>query len=144
MVAGWVLLGVSLVAALGVALRAPLAGLPAFFGFVLFAGWLLTFLLGVLQRIVPFLASMHAARGRHLPPTPSALGRGVALRIHYAGHFAALALLATAIVTGRAWLVDAAALAGLGGALGFAAFFGNVVRRMARSRSDEGAPAVAA
>ena len=29
------------------------------------AGWLLTFLLGLLQRIVPFLASMHAGQARH-------------------------------------------------------------------------------
>ena len=35
---------------------------PTLFGLLLIGGWLLTFLLGILQRIVPFLASMHAAR----------------------------------------------------------------------------------
>jgi len=34
---------------------------PTLFGFLLFA-WLLTFLLGVLERIVPFLASMFVSR----------------------------------------------------------------------------------
>jgi hypothetical protein len=39
---------------------------PTLFGFVVLVGWLLTFLMGILQRIVPFLASMHAnqAEGR--------------------------------------------------------------------------------
>jgi hypothetical protein len=132
--AGWVLLGASLVATLVVALRVPIGGTATFFGFVLIAGWLLTFLLGVLQRIVPFLASMHAARGRHLPPTPSALARGPALRIHYAGHFAALALLALAIATGEPWLVRAAAGAGFVGACAFAWFFATVVLRMAGAK----------
>src|SRR5262249_33558090 len=39
------------------------------FGFLLIGGWLLTFLLGVLQRILPFLVSMHASRAaRRTPP----------------------------------------------------------------------------
>ena len=32
------------------------------FGFLLLGGWLLTFVLGIMQRIMPFLASMHASR----------------------------------------------------------------------------------
>ncbi len=42
------------------------------FGILLIAGWLLTFLLGMLQRIAPFLASMHAVEGPGRPPARSA------------------------------------------------------------------------
>jgi hypothetical protein len=57
-------------------------------------GWLLSFLLGVLQRILPFLAAMHAAQGRRRPPTPSALTLSRALAWHAAAHALALLLLA--------------------------------------------------
>ena len=127
---GWGMLVASLVAALGVALDVPFDGMGTLFGFTLIVGWLLTFLLGILQRIVPFLASMHAARGRHLPPTPSSLGAGSSLRIHYIGHLAALVLLALAIAVDSPWLVRAGAAAGFVGAGAFLLFFATVVRRM--------------
>ena len=127
---GWGMLAASLAAALGVALNVPLDGMATLFGFTLIVGWLLTFLLGILQRIVPFLASMHAARGRHLPPTPSALGAGSSLRVHYVSHLAALGLLALAIGADSPWLVRAGAAAGLVGASAFLVFFVTVVRRM--------------
>jgi hypothetical protein len=101
-------------------------------------GWLLTFLLGILQRIVPFLASMHAARDRHRPPTPSSLAAGSALRIHYVAHLAALAAVTLGIVVDSAWAVRIGAVAGIVGASAFLAFFVNVVRRMlgAHAASD--------
>ena len=55
----------SLVLALG--RRARCAASPAcrpLFGLLLVGVWLLSFLLGMLQRILPFLASMHAAAGK--------------------------------------------------------------------------------
>ena len=42
------------------------------FGLALIGGWLLTFLLGILQRIVPFLASMHAGQARTPRQGPAA------------------------------------------------------------------------
>lgn len=127
---GWAMLAASLVAALGVVLDVPFAGMPTLFGLLLIAGWLLTFLLGILQRIVPFLASMHASRGKHRPPTPSSLAAGPALRIHFVCHVAALAVLITAIVADNAWLARIGALAGLVGAMAFIGFLVQVVRRM--------------
>jgi hypothetical protein len=127
---GWAMLAASLAAALGIAVHAPFEGMAPLFGFTLIVGWLLTFLLGILQRIVPFLASMHAARGRHLPPTPSSLAAGPALRVHYGCHLAALGCVALAIVVDSPWLVRAGAAAGLVGACAFLVFFATVVRRM--------------
>lgn len=99
-------------------------------------GWLLSFLFGMLQRIVPFLAAMHAARGRKRPPTPSALTLESALAVHFYGHLSALALLALAIVTrSGVWLL-AASLAGLIGALAFGLFFAVLLRRLRRAGGD--------
>jgi hypothetical protein len=127
---GWAMLAASLVAALCVALDVPFAGMPTLFGLLLIAGWLLTFLLGILQRIVPFLASMHASRGKHRPPTPSSLAAGPALRIHYLCHMSALAVLTAAILLDSAWFARIGALIGLVGSMAFLAFFVQVVRRM--------------
>jgi hypothetical protein len=100
------------------------------FGILLIGGWLLTFLVGILERIVPFLASMHAAPGKRLPPTPSSLTAQRPLSIHFVCHLAALALLALAVVTGSERVASAGALVGSVGAAAFAGFFLIVLRRM--------------
>lgn len=103
-------------------------------------GWQGSLLFGVLQRILPFLASMHAARGRSRAPMPSALAWDSPLAWHERGHFVALLLLAAAVVTrSPGWLLAAAA-AGAGGALAFAAFFVVLVRRLARAAGDDDQP----
>ena len=127
---GWACLAASLVAGLGVVVDVPFDGVATLFGVLLVAGWLLTFLLGVLQRIVPFLASMHRAPGRRLPPTPSSLTAERPLTIHFTCHLAALALLAVAIVADNPWFATASALAGSAGAVAFGSFFATVMRRM--------------
>ncbi len=126
----WFMLSASLVAALGLMLDAPFDGMAALFGLLLIGGWLLSFLLGILQRIVPFLASMHAAPGRRQLPTPSSLTAERPLSIHFVCHLAALALLAAAILADSAWIAFAGAMLGTAGALAFGAFFATVVRRM--------------
>jgi hypothetical protein len=126
----WALLVASLAAALGVAMDAPVAGMATLFGILLIGGWLLTFLVGILERIVPFLASMHAAPGKRLPPTPSSLTAQRPLSIHFVCHLAALALLALAVVTGSERVASAGALVGSVGAAAFAGFFLIVLRRM--------------
>ena len=139
----WGMLAASLIAALGVVLDAPFDGMPALFGVALVAGWLLTFVLGILQRIVPFLASMHAGRGTTRLPTPSSLTSVTALRVHFIAHLAALALLVIAIVADNAWIVRLAAICGATGAVAFLAFFIAALRRMTASRAGA-KPAVAA
>jgi hypothetical protein len=126
----WGLLVASLLAAAALVVEAPFDGLPALFGTLLIVGWLLTFLLGILQRIVPFLASMHAAAGRRRPPTPSGLTSGRPLMIHFFCHLTALSLFSLAIVVHSGWMVVGAALLGTGGASAFGAFFIIVLRRM--------------
>jgi hypothetical protein len=142
---GWALLGASLVLALGTVLDVPVGGMSTLFTVTLVAGWLLTFLLGILQRIVPFLASMHAGRARtgvrRVPPTPSSLTAERPLAVHYVCHLAALALLALAVVAESALAARAAALVGAAGAAAFGVFFLVVVRRMARPAAPAAGPA---
>ena len=127
---GWAMLAASLVLALALVLDAPLPGLGTLFGLALIAGWLLSFLLGILQRILPFLAAMHAARGSLQPPTPSSLSAERPLAIHFFCHLAALAGLALAIVADSSELVMLAAGVGATGAAAFGIFFAVLVRRM--------------
>jgi hypothetical protein len=129
---GWAGLVASLL--LGAALLAawPLPRLGAAFGLALIGVWLLSFVLGLLQRIVPFLAAMHGGSGRR-NPTPGALTHDGALAVHFFAHLGALALLALAIAFDSAALVRAAAALGAAGALAFAAFFGVVLARRRRA-----------
>jgi hypothetical protein len=57
---GWGGLVASLAFALALAFDAPLPRLPGWFALALVGVWLLSFLAGMLQRIVPFLAALHA------------------------------------------------------------------------------------
>lgn len=65
---------------------------PPLFGFTLLAGWLLTFLMGVLQRIMPFLASMHASGSSGLPIMVSELTAEFPLKVHAYCHLSACCL----------------------------------------------------
>ncbi len=127
---GWACLVASLVLALAIDVGVPLPGLGTLFGLTLVGGWLLSFVLGMLQRIVPFLATMHAARGGRRPPTPSALTADRPLAIHFACHLAALAGLAVAASVDSPQLVLLSAGVGAVGAAAFGTFFVLVLRRM--------------
>ena len=109
------------------------------FGLVVIVGWLLTFLMGVLQRIIPFLAAMNAAKSGQTPPTPSEVAVETPLKVHAACHFLALALLAAGIVADSGTPVLVGSLAGAVGAVAFLVFAIGTLRRMASY--GEAAPA---
>lgn len=127
----WAMLPLSLL--VGLAALFNLAGGrgATLFGFLLIAGWLLTFLLGILQRILPFLASMHAAKAG-MPPLLSELAAAMPLKVHAGCHFMALALIALAIVLDNVGLLRAGAAIGFIGALAFALFTAQIVWRVAQ------------
>jgi hypothetical protein len=93
------------------------------FGLLLVPGWLLTFLLGVLTRIVPFLASVHASSSDRGTPLIAALTPARLLAAHRALHLAALALLVAAALTGQVALAAAGAACGIASAALFSALF---------------------
>src|SRR5512134_1718394 len=130
--ASWALLLASLVLAAAMALGWAPPRASVLFVVLLVPGWLLTFVLAVLQRIVPFLASVHAGSGSPLASTLSPQGPLAAHRIL---HVAALASLLLAVALDAPWLAHAAAAVGLAGALAFAAFFIGVLTRLRDARA---------
>ena len=127
----WALLPITLI--VGVAALYGYAGAngPTLFGFLLLVGWLLTFLLGILQRIVPFLASMFPTRTTAGPPRMlSEVAESWPLKLHALCHALAVVGIAAAIVIDNAAVLRAASAVGLLGALAFAWFMADVLRRM--------------
>jgi hypothetical protein len=127
---GWAGLLASLLLALGLVLELPVPRLATWFGLCLIGVWLLSFLLGMLQRILPFLAAMHLGGSGRRAKTPSALTRDDALAVHFACHLAAIALLGLAIALDNAWVALAGATAGAVGALAFGFFYVTLLQRM--------------
>ncbi len=125
----WGGLVASLLLALALVLDAPVPHLGVLFGLSLIGLWLLSFVLGILQRILPFLAAMHGGSGRRAR-TPSALTHDGALRVHFVCHLAALGFLALAIAADLAWLTLVAAVVGALGATAFGVFYVVLLRRM--------------
>jgi hypothetical protein len=124
---GWGALGVSLVLALAFG-----------FGWLadprwLVAGalcWLSSVLAGFLQRILPFLGSMHAAAGRRRGPTGSSLSNAKLVRVHALCHMAAWCAVAMALATHSRAVGALAAVVGLAGSVAFALFYVQLVRRI--------------
>jgi hypothetical protein len=104
---------------------------PALFGFVAAFGWLLTFALGILQRILPFLGSMHAAKGGR-PPLVSELTNERALRLHAACHGTALIAIILGIAADLPTAIRFGGAVGVCGALAFAWFGASVLLRVFR------------
>ena len=123
----WGCLLASLACAAAVALGTAPEQASLLFGLLLVPGWLLTFLLGVLQRILPFLGSVHASTTARGTPLISALTPARMLSAHGACHLAALASLLAAALMGSAELARAAAALGFSAAILYAAFFAFVL-----------------
>lgn len=137
----WLCLAASL--ALGGALALALVPehLAVLYGVLLVPGWLLTFLLAVLQRIVPFLASVHAGAVGRGPALVSAMTPERALIAHRVLYLGALGLLVAGVAIEGAALTRIAAGLGLAAAIVFGAFFVSVLLRL-RSAGSNGRPDV--
>jgi hypothetical protein len=128
----WVCLPISIVVGALVALDFwPWRG-PSLFGALALLGWLLTFLLGMLQRIVPFLASMHASGSNRAPPLVSSLTAERPLAIHRYCHIAGVAGLTAGIAGDWPLVVQVSGAVGAAGAMAFAWFFASALARMLR------------
>lgn len=126
--AAWALLVVALATGICAALGLGGDRVVAMFVFLALFGWLLTFLLGVLQRIMPFLSAMNASQGGM--PRLSEMGAEGPLKVHAVCHFTALAAVAAGIATGSAAPIAGGALVGAAGAVAYAWFAVDVVRRL--------------
>jgi len=104
----------------------------ALFGFAVLYGWLLTFLTGILQRIIPFLAAMNMSKRSVKPPRLSELAAEWPLRVHAVCHVAALGLGLAGIMLDISGLIFIGAGLGVVGALCFAGFTLGVARSYLR------------
>jgi hypothetical protein len=111
-----------LLASLALALLDQPGG-AALFGAVLVPGWLVTFLLGVMQRIVPFLASVHASTTARGTPLISAMTPVRLLGAQGGLHVCAVALLCAAAALEQPFLAALGAACGFAGAALFGAFY---------------------
>jgi hypothetical protein len=121
----WAMLPLSLLAGLAVTLGEA----PTLWGILLVFGWLLTFVTAILQRIIPFLASMHTSVACRKAAMPSQLTAALPLNLHLAGHLSALALMIAASALDLPVLWRIAFAAGLAGSIAFAAFAVVAMRR---------------
>lgn len=129
--AAWIMLPATLL--VGLAALYGLAGERGgtLFGFLLLFGWLLTFSVAILQRIMPFLASMFAATpASGGSPIVSELAKVRSLRLHAICHGLAFTLLVVAILLGDATVARLGSAVGLIGAIAFAWFTADVIRRI--------------
>ena len=137
----WGFLIVGLLTGLAVMLEAPIPNGMTLFGFLILAGWLLTFLTGILQRIMPFLASMHVVGKGGRPPLLSELTAEGPLIVHAVCHFAALVICSAGIVFDAPIFVKLGAISGLVGAIAFAVFAGFVMRWLRTTNLKSTGPA---
>lgn len=128
----WAFLAAALLVGLMLPFDQPLETAPALFGFLALVGWLLTFLTGILQRIAPFLASMHSTGKGGLPPLMSDLTPDLPLKLHAAGHIAALILCLAGILWPMPLLVQIGAVSGAAGAVAYAWFIFSIAIRLRR------------
>ncbi len=113
----------------------PVRG-AAIFGVTFLVGWLLTFLLGILRRIVPFLASMHAVKPGAAPPMPSSFGNDRLLQVQLWSHLGALILVAAGIVAGIGPLVQVGGVVGAVGAVALTWFIIAAMQRVHRHKTE--------
>lgn len=123
--AAWVMLPLSLV----VGIAALFLDLAPLWGLVLVLGWLLSFVTGILQRIMPFLASMHSGGKGGKPILLSQLVAERPLAVHAACHGLAVLLIAAGMLTGSSAAAALGAASGLAGALAYAWFAWLLMRR---------------
>lgn len=116
-------------------------GPPQPFVALLVISWLLSLLLGMLLRILPFLASVHLKfRGGAMPSVRDLSCRGCA-RLVVGGQCGAALLLPVGLAAGDASTVAVAALCGLASALGLAGFTAGVgLRARALARTGRRCP----
>lgn len=126
----WACLGGSLLVGGALALGWAGGRFAVLFGVLLVLGWLLTFLLAVLQKIVPFLASVHAGAAGRGPALVSSMTPERALGVHRVLLLAAVGLLVAGVAADLVALVRIALALGLASAFVFGAFFVGVLLRL--------------
>jgi len=130
--AGWVMLCLTLVwGGVGLAGYWPENG-HVLFAVLAIVGWLLTFLVGILQRIIPFLSSMHTSGTNKIPKLTSSMADERLLKIHTTGHLAGLLIMILGVSLDSGFLLKIGAVFGFVGAVCLLTYLMAVMRHMIR------------
>lgn len=133
----WLMLALAVLwAAAGFAGFWPDSGGQALFAVLAIVGWLLTFLTGILQRIIPFLSSMHTSGSGGIPMLASSMADGRLLVVNTGGHLAGLGLLIVGIILDSGWLIQVGAGVGFMGASCLFCYLAIVVRHMVQNQPE--------
>ena len=125
----WVLLPVAVALGGTIAVLPTPGWLSVLFAVLLVFGWLLSFVLAIVLRIAPFLASVHAKIRRGRMPLASVLTPRAPAWALVALHCTAVTLLCAGVAFDSEALVRAAGTAGIGAALALMTFLAGVFRR---------------
>jgi hypothetical protein len=139
----WGLLVLALLVALGIVAGVLPERLEGLVVVLALHGWVLSLLTGVLQRILPFLASMHTVRACAKAAVVTRLGWAPPLTVHAVCHAGAVLLVAAGIVVEVPLLVQGGAVIGAAGAVAFVVFAVSVVAltlRHARTVGPKSSP----
>ncbi|WP_135079635.1 hypothetical protein [Terasakiella sp. SH-1] len=96
-------------------------------------GWLISFIIGILQRIVPFLLSMQIARKTGMPELPEKLAHQQLVKFIAPCHFIAVACVALALLFDISHLFRLAGLFGLISGICFLSYLLIAIRRKSAS-----------
>lgn len=133
----WVMLPLTLIwAAVGLAGYWPETG-HTLFGVLAILGWLLTFLTGVLQRIIPFLSSMHTSGSGGIPMLASTMADERLLSVNGFGHLGGLGLVMLGVILDREIIIMIGAGAGFIGASCLLYYLLSVVGHMIRNQPEK-------
>lgn len=136
----WIMLPASMIAGMALALGGMPEVMAPLWGWLLVFGWLLSFVTALLQRIMPFLASMHSGARGGKPVLLSKLVAERPLLIHAILHAVAVIAVAFGLLARSVPLLQAGAASGLAGAVAFAVFAGLVMRRLQTHEQAQGKP----
>jgi hypothetical protein len=129
----WGLMIFALLIGSSVLIGLPIPNGKVLFVLILLVGWMLTFLIGILQRIMPFLASMHAKGKDGKPLLLSELTQESLLKIHAVCHGLAFIGCGFGVVFDETILIQIGAFFGALGAVAFAGFAGFIVFRLKKA-----------
>lgn len=134
---GWIMLFLTLIwAAVGVFDYWPESG-HTILATVAIVGWLLTFLIGILQRIIPFLSSMHTSGSGGIPMLASSMANEGYLKLNGLGHLVGLTGIMTGIILDNEYMIMAASAVGFFGALSLLCYMIIVIRHMIKNQPQK-------
>ncbi|MCF8473686.1 MAG: hypothetical protein K9G26_03235 [Emcibacter sp.] len=109
---------------------------PIILGLLAIVGWLLTFLMGVLQRIIPFLSSMHTSDTGGVPMLVSSMADDRLLKVSGTCHLIGFFTASVAIAFDLEDLMRAGAVIGFVSAISLLYFLVSVMAHMVKAKSN--------